>query len=741
MRLLSRIVMGVAGLAVLGLLGLWLVGQGLGGGFDSEQLEPTAAARSRQRVEASDAKDIQTAESLGASDGQSQILFGDLHVHTTISFDAFMLNLPLMGGEGAHTPADACDFARHCAALDFYSLNDHAANIHPEDWRNSIESIRQCNALAGEVSEPDMVAFLGWEWTQAGATPSDHYGHKNVVLAGTDDHEIPSRPIAATAGGTAARPPSVFARGLLALQGERFRDLALRWTELSSLNVCPDAPVRELPEDCREIAPTPAELFRKLDEWGHDSLVIPHGTAWGIYTPPGSSWDQQLSGSLHDASRQRLIEVYSGHGNSEPYRPWLAVERDAAGNAICPEESDDYLPMCRRAGQIVQARCLEEGSPQPACEARAERARQNAVAAGVSPHVTVPGATTADWLDAGQCRDCGQPSFKYRPRSSAQYVAAIGNFDQDGEPRHFRMGFIASSDIHTARAGTGYKELRFMTDAGNRRMTDQGGLVGSFLRGPEDPPSSLSRSIEEAREKLSGLQLFESERTQSFLYTGGLVAVHSAGRSREEIWDALMRREVYGTSGPRILLHFDALAGQERYPMGSEIELDQNPQFEVRATGSFEQLPGCPTESAAALGPESLARLCRGECYHPSDQRRLIDRIEIVRIRPQNSPAEAVEDLIDDPWQSVDCAQNPEGCVLRVEDTEFTTAARDTLYYARVFESPVPTVNGSPLQCQYDERGRCVETDPCERGEECTSPDRPRAWSSPIWVDYSGPRP
>ena len=49
-------------------------------------------------------------------------------------------------------------------------------------------------------------------------------------------------------------------------------------------------------------------------------MVIPHGTAWGIHAQADSSLSLQLTNELHDPKRQRLIEVYSGHGNSEIYK-------------------------------------------------------------------------------------------------------------------------------------------------------------------------------------------------------------------------------------------------------------------------------------------------------------------------------------------------------------------------------------------------------------------------------------
>ena len=145
---------------------------------------------------------------------------------------------------------------------------------------------------------------------------------------------------------------------------------------------------------------------------------------------------------------------------------------DANGEVQCPRPTKDYLPCCWQAGEIIRSRCGD--IPADQCERRVEEARINYARAGVAGHVTLPGTEIEEWKDCGQCRDCFNPSFNMRPGNSAQYVLALGNFDKPGEPARFHFGFIASSDNHTARPGTGYKEYdrRMMTEAagaGRRR--------------------------------------------------------------------------------------------------------------------------------------------------------------------------------------------------------------------------------------------------------------------------------
>ena len=101
-----------------------------------------------------------------------QILFGDLHVHTTFSTDAFMWTLPMLNGSGSAPMSDACDYARYCSGIDFWASTDHAEASTPRKWKQTKDLIRQCSFASNKEESTDVISFIGFEWTQVGATPS-----------------------------------------------------------------------------------------------------------------------------------------------------------------------------------------------------------------------------------------------------------------------------------------------------------------------------------------------------------------------------------------------------------------------------------------------------------------------------------------------------------------------------------------------------------------------------------------
>ncbi len=713
--------------------------------------EVRAPARAPEAVASRVAGDQAAAASVGA-EATGQILFGDLHVHSTYSVDAFLWSMPIMHGSGLHPPADACDYARYCSSLDFWSLTDHAEALTPRHWRDTQQMVRDCNAQTSP-DNPDLVTFLGWEWTQVGQTPEDHYGHRNIVVKETAADAVPARPI--TSGGlplkhmrrrTMSPVEEAIAPYLYSAEARpQLRQQFAKQAELRAAPYCPEGlDTRDLPVDCVESAETPEKLWEKFRQWGGEVLAIPHGTTWGFYTPPGTRYDKQVVRKHNDPEYQRLVEVFSGHGNSEEYRDFRAVDFDAQGIASCPEPTANYLPCCHQAGVLIGERCEDPLSAD--CAARVEKAETDYLNAGVAGHLVVPGARPEDWLNCGQCEDCTLPALNYRPGNSVQAMMTLSDFDNpeaDGDPERFHFGFIASSDNHAAQPGTGFKQV------GRHQSTEVFGPADSMTRERFSDiakrPGTGAESVPFDRRgtHYNLFQYAESERLGSFFYTGGLVAVHARDRTRDAIWDALDSRHTYATSGQRMLLWFDLLNGPEgEVPMGGETRLADTPRFRVRAVGAFEQLPGCPQASVDALGAERVQSLCGGECDNPGDVRKPIERIEIVRIRPRVEPGENQAGLIDDPWKVIDCEPRETGCVVEFEDPEYAREGRDTVYYVRALQPPEPTINGDTLRCETDAAGNCIQVDICYGDartaltDDCLAPVAPRAWSSPIYLDF-----
>jgi hypothetical protein len=115
------------------------------------------------------------------------------------------------------------------------------------------------------------------------------------------------------------------------------------------------------------------------------------------------------------------------------------------------------------------------------------------------------------------------------PKHSAQYMLTLGE-----EGKRYRPGFIGSSDIHSARAGTGYKEQQriYYTD------------VKEHLQAPRLAQGLASRKDEPVEPRPLKIFPDSEDLSNAFYFTGGLVAVYSEGRTRKAIWDALHRREV-----------------------------------------------------------------------------------------------------------------------------------------------------------------------------------------------------
>ena len=725
-----------------------------------------------------------------------QILFGDLHVHTTYSADAHQMSLPIVGGLGVHPVSDACDFARHCSALDFWSINDHAEGLTPKRWSETKETIRKCNALNTDKLNPDCVAFLGWEWTQVGANRGLHWGHHNVILKEEADELIPTRAVASKSVTRSAmldrNPlyPNILFPFINIKHFKRYNDLGRYVKETKAVPICEvGVPSKELPINCHEEAVDPLQLANKVDEYDSDYIIIPHGQTWGLYTPMGYTLDKSLELSKQYPQQFDLLETYSGHGNSEEYRSWrgvdivregeylpgvwftpnegktdvekgtFTIETDGKeriydiGTQNCPEPSDNYIPQCWRAGDVIYNRCIDEGIDTTECEQRRQATRELVADRGRAGFNVVPHFTELERNISGQCLDCYSPSMNYVPGGSAQYGLALTKFNDDGSQHRFRYGFISSSDNHASAPGSGYKEI-FGTSIDGSGPTNK--LFDRLLHGRtyfvggdnKDPlrdgyVSDTEPIAYDTSELRLGFSVIEWERQRGFFTTGGLAAVHSEGRSKEEIWDAMKRHETYATSGPRILLWFDLINGSNKLPMGSVVEMHDTPTFEVRAMGSFRQKPGCPEDAYTALGEDRVEELCFNECYNPSDERKKITRVEVIRVMPQEFEDQSLEDRIQDAWLTHDCDISEVGCSFTFQDKDFLSLGKDTSYYVRAIEEPSPQINVKGGVCTFDENGECTEFKLCTQDwrhprnvETCSEIDEPRAWSSPIYVDY-----
>jgi len=296
----------------------------------------------------------------------------------------------------------------------------------------------------------------------------------------------------------------------------------------------------------------------------------------------------------------------------------------------------------------------------------------------------------------------------YDPRLFVRNVLKEGlEIEESLGANPFRLGFIGSTDTHGSTPGLVDEE-----DYGTA------GHLGTRDATPEfilaDPNWAVLGGIES-----NG---------------GGLAVLWAEENSRDALFAAMRRREVYGTSGTRPIVRFfagdyasdlcdtDDLVEQgylRGVPMGAEVGA-------IRSTKS-------PTFAVLVLkdpGPSGMP----------------LQRVQIVKgwVNSTGSTWEKVFEVAGDPENgaTVDtdtCTPSGTGfdtlCTVW-EDPEFHPSLR-AFYYVRVLENP--TCRWSTYLCN-DQGVDCDANPPVVPAglEECCNPDVPktiqeRAWSSPIW--------
>lgn len=198
------------------------------------------------------------------------------------------------------------------------------------------------------------------------------------------------------------------------------------------------------------------------------------------------------------------------------------------------------------------------------------------------------------------------------------------------------------------------------------------------------------------------------------MVASGYAAVWAEENTREAIFDAMMRRETYATTGPRILARFDASLGGQSVPMGGEL----------KANGR-----GAPTFSVLAQKDPIGANL---------------DRIQIVK-GWLDANGKTQEKVFNVAWSGErkvadDGALAAVGSTVDVASANYTNtigapelraqwqdpqfdAKQSAFYYARVLEIPTPRWTA------YDAARFGVTM-----GDEVPMVTQERAYTSPIWV-------
>ncbi|MDP6471542.1 MAG: DUF3604 domain-containing protein [Pseudomonadales bacterium] len=569
-------------------------------------------------------------------------LYGDLHVHTSWSADAYASgnrlgpNTAYRFARGEEVELQNGLVTKLDAPLDFVALTDHAENFAthlPCTIGGGPEfDTEQCRAMrAGDL---DQQAMLEQVFTNAGTRP----GPRSPLC--DDDLER----CLATEKATWLRvqeaanvfdDPGTFSTligyefsSLLANFGMLHRNVIFRGTEVTPHAISSNDVVNQ------------ADFFAQLDEVCQapcEVLTIPHNTnfSWGkAFSRTDEDGSIYTQADIERRARiDRSFEITQQKGNSE----------------------------CQIGVGMADEDCNFENT-WPVC-------------------------------DDGRATQCAsEPSFL---RNALLTGLAMGNA---GGQNPYKLGVIASTDTHMSDPGNTARQIPAQFD----------GINFSF---------AVNRALELDHVVIGPIRKVSA---------GGLAGVWAEANTRAAIFDALRRRETFGTSGSRISLRFfagsyaenmgdsaDAIATAyaNGVPMGSDLAVLEDPDFWVWAS----QDPSAP-----AL---DRIQVIKGWIEEGEEMQKVWD----IACSGDRTPGK------DGKCPATTASVDVESCELSGSGAaELQTTFTDpgfspdqiAFYYVRVFENP---------SCRWTTA--LANKADVDRPTDIPEKVQHRAWSSPIWVN------
>lgn len=290
-------------------------------------------------------------------------------------------------------------------------------------------------------------------------------------------------------------------------------------------------------------------------------------------------------------------------------------------------------------------------------------------------------------------------------RNFVRYVLTEGLQEADRlGVNPFELGIIAATDSHASNGGSVMEyDVRsglVMNNTPQKRLKPEVSLPGGIatLR-----PTRFS--------------------------VGGIAGIFAPQNTREDLFDAMRRRETFGTSGPRIVPRFFA---------GSELNasLCNDPEMVAKAYQQGVPMGSRVTVNQGDPAPNFLVAAIAdtGTTEHPGG---LLQRIQIIKGWVDKDGI-LQQQVFDVAGGANDASVNLNTCQPKGEgyrnlcavwsDPEFDPSKR-AVYYAKVLENP---------SCRWS-TFECNQLSGDDRPATCDDPEydktiQERAWTSPIWT-------